>query len=622
MNQNLLCLRRRRCPGWILFFASLAFGGAIYAEDNTRVEIIGYLTNTGGGSFTVGSTGTNNTMIISNGGVLINGVGYVGSTASASNNWAVVTGEGSIWTNTSTFNIGAAGSFNQLTITSTGKLVTTGSAYVGGVSGGRNNTLVVSDGGTWDARGAEQGMGVANGGHANQMIITNGGKVANNAAFYIGYIAGANGQSVLVSGSGSVWSNYSGITYVGYNTSSNQLTINDGGLYVGYLWVGSAAGVSGNVVNVTSGGTIEIPSGASMRIAANTGGAITNSGGVFQFTRATPSITTNTGIILLTNGVISFRAIADAPLTAVDQITYQGDNGFQLNAATNAAGLSSYTFDTGLGAENYQRLILVGANPQWRSGRLNVGSGGELLITNATGAAVDAALTNLGSVRVINSTVTWQSNVVIGGRYHSDPSTNVFATNVTVTASGSLYGSNGDLFVFQKDFINQSTNASEFNLAHAAVLFSNAATHVMSLSNSGSMNLGVGWTNFAQVATNFAIGQLSIAVGNQVVISGNKDSRTNALYVGWLDIQGSFDTNSYTEVTNALASALKLPDIDVYYDKYDARNDWLNANLINDSASGYNLWGGGLLLPIPEPSTLGAIGLGAVLMLAMSRRRR
>jgi hypothetical protein len=127
------------------------------------------------------------------------------------------------------------------------------------------------------------------------------------------------------------------------------------------------------------------------------------------------------------------------------------------------------------------------------------------------------------------------------------------------------------------------------------------------------------------VATNFAIGTFSIATGNRVTVAGNKDSLTNAVYLGWLDLHGlgsgSLLTNSYLAVSNTLVTALSLPNISVYYDVQDARNDWLTQWLPSTQAGGaYDLWGGGLLLPIPEPSSLAlwALALGAV---AAARRR-
>jgi len=66
--------------------------------------------------------------------------------------------------------------------------------------------------------------------------------------------------------------------------------------------------------------------------------------------------------------------------------------------------------------------------------------------------------------------------VTVGGRYISDPSTNTFMSNVTVTASGTLEGGYGDLFDFKKNLIINSTNNLGFNLRLSTVEFSAWAT--------------------------------------------------------------------------------------------------------------------------------------------------
>lgn len=230
-------------------------------------------------------------------------------------------------------------------------------------------------------------------------------------------------------------------------------------------------------------------------------------------------------------------------------------------------------------------------------------------------STVSGAVTNLGRIEVLNAKVTWGGPAVISGSYFSDPSTNIFTSNATVTASGSLYGSNGDLFVFNQDFINQSTNRTQFNLANATVLFTNGTgptTHTLSLANSSALDLGSNWLDHTQLATNFAIGTLSIASGNLLTLSGDKASQTNALYVGWLDLT-AWATNA-SSLTNTLQSALSLPNINLYYDKYADANAYLQGQT-------YSLWSGGALIPIPEPTSL-ALLLGFFLAAGLVAGRK
>ncbi|MCX5761480.1 MAG: PEP-CTERM sorting domain-containing protein, partial [Gemmatimonadetes bacterium] len=77
-------------------------------------------------------------------------------------------------------------------------------------------------------------------------------------------------------------------------------------------------------------------------------------------------------------------------------------------------------------------------------------------------------------------------------------------------------------------------------------------------------------------------------------------------------------SDPYLSVSNSLVAALNLQGVNLYYDYYNQDNKWLN-DWIPDT--GYDLWGGSLLLPIPEPSPLLAVGAGLAL-LALLRRRR
>ncbi|MFZ4780148.1 MAG: hypothetical protein ACOYM3_32735, partial [Terrimicrobiaceae bacterium] len=300
-----------------------------------------------------------------------------------------------------------------------------------------------------------------------------------------------------------------------------------------------------------------------------------------------------------------------------------------------AAGATGRVVVTGLGSQlrlNGDTLIggtggvgrvSIQAGATGTFQRLNILSGSSLQVSNST-SVVQGVFTNLGAVTVVNSSVRWQGNTVLGGTYFSDPSTNTFESNVTVTASGSFAGSNGDQFVFYRNVINQSTARTNFSLWQSAVLFTNGAgtsNHTYDVTGSGSANWGTGFTNFDRVSTNFAIGTLSIAPGNRLMITGQVGGGiTNAVYVGWLDIQGVdfAGVTNYLGVSNVLVNALSLPDINLYYSITDHRNDWLTAVI---PSTGYDLWnGGGLLLPIPEPSAVLSIG-SAFALLAFFRRR-
>ncbi len=557
-------------------------------------------------------TNSGNSLMITGGGVVRNVNGIIGSLAGANNDAALVTGAGSVWQNSGYLCVGDSGWGNSLTIAGGAAVSnTTGRIGYTAASASNNTVLVTGAGSLWQN---SSDLYVGNNGWGNSLTVANGG-VVSNANAYVGNINSASNNVVLVTGAGSLWQNSANI-YVGNLGSGERLTISNGGWVVGTTvrMGGGSAGASNNTLQILSGGLLE----ANTLLNVGTNSSITNFGGIFQFSAAAPTITPNGavgGSIVLTNGVISYRNVGAANIanSQVANITFQGQNAFRLDNSTNVS--AAYAFATNNGGL-YQDLQLINARPTWQ-GSLTVGAGGTLLVSNATAATVANAFTNQGAVRVIGSQVTYGGPVVIGGSYVSDPSTNIFTSNVTVTASGSLSGSNGDLFVFYRDFYNGSQDRSNFNLAFAGVLLTNGAgvsTHTLNLTNSLALDMGAVGMHAAQLATNFSIGTLSISLSNNVILTGVKSgAATNALYVGWLDLS-AWNTNAGS-LNSTLLAALTLPDINLYYDASDARNAYLQD-------ASYALWGGGgLLIPIPEPSSLALLLLGPAWILVRCRLR-
>jgi T5SS/PEP-CTERM-associated repeat protein len=614
-------------------------------------------------ALTVGNNGGANQMIITNGGVVINTTGTIGNTANGNNNLVVVTGSGSVWSNAGILTIGQSGAANQLTITNGGvvqatqgnigdfsdnnsvlvtgtnslwniagggantylvlgqdggknnqltvangaqvfEVGTTYGTYIGNVAASTNNAIIVTGSNSLLSVSGPDALYVGYKGWGNQLIITNGGRVNNTSTLggFIGRsLGGTDGSNnlAIVTGLGSIWSNSAALT-VGGNASGNQLTIANGGqVYVGGA-VTNGASSGANQISITSSGLLEANT---LVNGATAGNLITNSGGVYQFTQQSPTITPNGfGRIAVNSGTISFRAIANADVFGnwngtLTNISFSGNNTFRLNSASNRNDIAqSYVFDTGRGATNYTGLELVNAGATWRSATLTIGSGGSMLASNAN-ATVAAAFSSTGAVKITGSTISFLSNTVIAGSYRSDPSTNIFAANLTLNPSGYLSGSNGDLFVFQRDFVNQSTNNLAFDLQYASVLFTNGAgPHLF---QSSAKDNGANFSGIAAVVTNYAIGTLQLAVGDSLILTG---AVANALYVGVLDIGGIANTNNLTL------------DVNLYYDS--GLNPYLGGNT-------YSL-GTGSLIPypsvVPEPGTLSFL-LAAGLLLGLRRRQ-
>lgn len=640
MNANHVYFKSSR---WILAAAlAVAYAclGDAHAENDTVNAIATTVSSNTSGYF-LGLTGTNNVLWITNGGKFTVGGSAgrdvnIGASPSSISNAATVAGAGSMWIITNTLFVGYTGSMNSVTITN-GGLLRTQNANIGQIAGALGNAALVSGSGSIWSNSVR--LNVGNAGSFSILVVSNGGAVYNSADAFVGRNAASSNNTAIVTGAGSVWSNATEL-YVGQLSISNRLTVADGGsVYSSTAFIGSNAafntaivtgtnsqwrnggifyvGLNGstNALTITNGGLVS----ATDLVMGNNAASVSNRLGIYGGQLVVTN-TSGNGVLDVRRGALDFNGgalVADMLYATNGASSLFNFNGGNLSAK-GALVSNGATFAVGDGTQAATYTMLGGTHT-FRQGLL-VRSSGSLLVSNST-TVVDGLITNSGTIRTVNSTVTWQKGVVIKGGYISDPSTNMFTSNVVVTGDGYLVGSNGDLFVFQKDFINESTNRSQFSLWRSAVLFTNSGTHLLSVSNSGSADWGTGFTNFDRVSTNFAIGQLSIASGNRVTLAGNKDvTGTNALYVGWLDIQGGFDTNDFSAVTNALFNALLLPNINLYYDRVDPRNGWLNANLIGSAAGGYALWsGGGLLLPIPEPSSLMLMAISAGLALAFRR---
>jgi T5SS/PEP-CTERM-associated repeat protein len=212
-------------------FVAVALAGAILAlpacaEDNTSTIISGTVSNHGGADFYVGNTGTNNSLQINSSGVLSNvSNGYIGYSAGASNNFAFVTGAGSAWLNTNYLFVSYLGRGNSLTV-STGGMVWARNLYVGYTNGAQGT-----------------------------LTIANGGIVSNQSA-YIGRYAGANDNTVTVTGTGSVWRATS-FLILGYSSVGNTLIIsNSGAVYNNFGDIGYLTGATSNIILVTGVGSV------------------------------------------------------------------------------------------------------------------------------------------------------------------------------------------------------------------------------------------------------------------------------------------------------------------------------------------------------------------------------
>lgn len=303
---------------------------AAYAQYTAdfQTNLISGVTSNWTGNYVIGSNTFADALLIQSSGVLSNGKGYLGYDPSGSNNTVLVSGTGSVWTNRGTLVVGLSAMGNSLVISNGGRVFVPSTVpiagptdcYVGYQSSGSNNTVVVTDPGSIWKTG--DGLLVGLGGSWNSLVIENGGLVSGHSSA-VGFNSGSRHNSVLVSDSGSVWSNFPGLLsldslYIGYDGTDNSLTISNGGAVIDStvsVYLGYQSDSSNNSVRVAAGGTwqnntLYVGYAGSSNVLKVTGGTVlaTNLTVGFASALCNNLLEVDSGSVVVTN------ATHDAPL--------------------------------------------------------------------------------------------------------------------------------------------------------------------------------------------------------------------------------------------------------------------------------------------------------------------
>ncbi|MCG3147212.1 MAG: hypothetical protein PCFJNLEI_00650 [Verrucomicrobiae bacterium] len=466
---------------------TLTIGGAPSSISNSLVINGGVLTNVSSGGVSVighnqavpGSPTFGNSLTVSNGGRLyIPGGLTVGNYAGASNNAYNVGGLGAMSTvSHQGITVGnSGGSGNTLTVTNAYMFAGgTGQLNIGWGSSTNNSVSVLADG-TLNLANSYIYIGFSGSSPFNNQMIVNGGTVTNvntvalgqsvagyngsltisnngkffGGAVYVGNTAGSTNNSYNVGGFGlpSFASNQlisvgavanannnrltvtnatllSGATTIGNGSSSNTVTVLSDAtwnLLAGNLTVGSGT-ATGNVLTINGGGVLEA---SGLVTGTGAGNLITNFGGVFQFTTATPTINTNGnagGSIFLSGGTIAFRNVSsglnltnNTDTARLGRLTYSGDNTLRLNnsTATNTV-VGGYTFQTGGAFNNYNRLEMIGATNAITGTGVTIGSGGSFLASNTVATFSGVFTNHSANARLIDSAVNFTNGLHVAG---------------------------------------------------------------------------------------------------------------------------------------------------------------------------------------------------------------
>ena len=312
---------------------------------------------------TVGYSGDANSLVISNGGVVVTGTGYIGSIG-GSTNTVFVTDSGSAFYSTNELYIGDIGAANSLIISNGGKVV---SAFgdIGEESFSRGCKVVVTGSGSVWSNNYSLWVGAASGG--NSLLISNGAAAINDDAFIGDSPGSATNNLASVSGVSSVWTNR-GDLYVGSNGGGNLMTINGGAkAFNGHGYVGYNATASNNSVVVSDGGTVwDNKSGLSVGYLSAGNSVVINHGGVVvapninlgQFAGGQGSLALPGGSCSVSSNLV----LGNFPCTATGTVTVAGGSLSVTNAAHNAVlEIRSGTFTLIFGTVMVDKFVMTNA---------------------------------------------------------------------------------------------------------------------------------------------------------------------------------------------------------------------------------------------------------------------
>ncbi|WP_292190062.1 autotransporter domain-containing protein [Mesorhizobium sp.] len=519
---------------------------------------VGYVSNSGG-SVNVGAgsvwsnssdlflaLGSNSTgtLTISNGGIVSDTVGHIGSGQGTGT--VTVGGIGSTWTNSGDLYIAEFG-VGTLNIANGGKVSdVTGTI---GWHAGSNGSVTVDGAGaasTWTNSShlfvGDQGTG--------KLAITDGGKVGNLSGI-VGNLAGSTG-TVTVDGAGSTWANAA--LAVG-NAGIGALTISNGGTVTSS--VGYAA------YDVGSAGTV---------VVAGTGSTWTNTSDLFVGFQGSGTLQIGSGgKVNNTSGNIGTFA-GSTGTVFVDNSTWTnsgslsvGDSGTGTLAISHGGGVSSSGGAIGANAGSTGTVFVENAGSTWtNSSNLAVGDFGTGTLAISHGGAVsnDRAYVgksagSTGTVIVDDSTWTNSGSLIVGdfGKGALEITLGGAVSNSWATV-GAKAGSTGIVFV---DGIGSSwTNSS--NLA-----IGDFGAGTLQITNGGAVTNAWGYIGDSAGSTG------AVAVDG----TGSKWTNTGNLYVGGL---------STGTLTISNGGAVSSEDLSVGYQGTGTLNILNGGKLTNQAA--------------------------------------
>lgn len=230
-------------------------------------------------------------------------------------------------------------------------------------------------------------------------------------------------------------------------------------------------------------------------------------------------------------------------------------------------------------------------------GTLTVAPGGSVNVKGAAASGLDfyGVVDNQGTFKISGTIISWHGAVWNGNAYISDPSTNIFNSDLIVTTNGYLVGGTGDIFEMHQGFLNSSTNAAMWNTSLAELDFVGSGDHLFGVSGDGSSEA-------------FAWGKIMAGAGVRLSFFDSTPGISGMVL--WLDV---------LDLADGLNAILLDPGelLTIHFDPNNPGNQWLV-----DLGYGNGVLTLASTLPpgVPEPSTLALLSL-CLAGLAAARRR-
>ena len=554
------------------------YGGVIglnAGAGNNSVVVTGQGSSwNGGGDLFVGESGAGNSLVITNGGTVINGQvsygGVIGLNTSANNNNVLVSGTGSTWSNSVNLTIGWNGANNTMAVMAGGQVMSA-QGIVGDVSS-NNRAEVTGTGSTWSNNGD---LIIGASGLSNSMVISNGATVANGQVNYggiIGLNAGANNNSVLVTETGSSWNNSTNLT-IGYDGSGNSMVVSGGASVVSGI-----VNVEGVLLNTGGSGVIGLNAGSSNNTVLITGsGSSWNNGGSLTISTAG----TGNSLTIANGGSVSASSI-----TIASQVGSSGTLNFGSLGGSDTAGSligPGISFGSGSGTINFNQVdTLIGAGFSG-NGSLNQLGIGTTILTGTN--------TYSGTTTVSAGTLLANSSNALG------------ASTVMVTNIGTL-GGNGT--IGGATTISSGGNLTPGSSGAGALSFSAGLTLESGSTTTFLINAPGDFTSINILGNNINFGgELIFNIASYTPTAG--DAFTLFNMTGGATQSGGFSSVSAGSLFFTESGGIWSASYGDYAYQFSQSTGQLSVAVAQ---------------AVPEPSTYALLGLGVLGMLIACRRHR